>query len=152
MVDVPSCRSAPVVVYDPDVDREVTESVISVCCPLPVCPHCQCPLPSPLATIMLINNSVCFLGFVTQMCFVIYNLLHPLPVTTVKEVRLSDLEFPIVLKLCAHLMWDDNVRYREVGYTDEQAMYLGQSRYDPSKFGWSGHSENGSHLDISGIL
>ena len=85
------------------------------------------------------------------MGFVVYSLLNPLPVTTVKEVSLSDLEFPIVFKLCAHLMWDDDLRYWEVGYQDEEMMYLGQSKYDPRQFGWSGHSENGSHLDISGI-
>ena len=102
---------------------------------------------------MRINTaSVCLLGFLIQMGFVIYSLLHPLPVTSLKEVSLSDLQFPVVFKLCAHLMWDDNLRYSEVGYQDEEMLYLGQSKYDPSQFGWSGHSENGSHLDISGIL
>ena len=100
----------------------------------------------------MLFTTACLLGFSVQMSFVVYHLLHPLPVTTVKEVKLSDLKFPLVLKLCAHVMWEDNLRYEAAGYHDEVGMYLGQSRYDPRHFGWVGHSENGSHLDISGIL
>ena len=99
---------------------------------------------------MFLTNTACLLGFLVQMGFVVYHLLHPSPVTTIKEIQLADLEFPIVFKLCAHVMWEDNLRYQEVGYLDEEGMYLGQSKYDPNQFGWSGHSENGSLHNVSG--
>ena len=99
---------------------------------------------------MFLTNTACLLGFLVQMVFVVYHLLHPLPVTTIQEIQLADLEFPIVFKLCAHVMWEDNLRYQEVGYTDEEEMYLGRSKYDPNQFGWSGHSENGSLHNVSG--
>ena len=99
---------------------------------------------------MFLTNTACLLGFLIQMGFVVYHLLHPSPVTTIKEIQLADLEFPIVFKLCAHVMWEDNLRYQEVGYRDEERMYLGQSKYDSNQFGWSGHSENGSLYNVSG--
>ena len=99
---------------------------------------------------MFLTSSACLLGFLVQMVFVVYHLLHPLPVTTIKEIQLADLEFPIVFKVCAHVMWEDNLRYQEVGYLDEEGLYLGQSKYDPNQFGWSGHSENGSLHNVSG--
>jgi len=50
--------------------------------------------------------------------------------------------FPITFKLCAYHLDGDNERFEKVGYKDEEKMFLGQSRFDDSKFGWSGHGVN----------
>ena len=46
--------------------------------------------------------------------------------------------FPLTFKLCAYYLDGDNERFEAVGYENEEMMYLGQSRFNDSIFGWSG--------------
>ena len=50
--------------------------------------------------------------------------------------------FPLTFRLCAYRLDGSNERFESVGYQDEERMFLGQSRFDDSKFGWSGHGVN----------
>ena len=50
--------------------------------------------------------------------------------------------FPLTFRLCAYRLDGSNERFESVGYEDEERMFLGQSRFDDSKFGWSGHGVN----------
>jgi len=52
---------------------------------------------------------------------------------------LGESRFPITFKLCAYKLDGDNERFEKFGYENEEKMFLGQSRLDDSKFGWSGH-------------
>ena len=55
--------------------------------------------------------------------------------------------FPLTFRLCAYRLDGSNERFESVGYEDEEKMFLGQSRFDHSKFGWSGHGVN---MGVSG--
>ena len=50
--------------------------------------------------------------------------------------------FPLTFRLCAYRLDGSTERFESVGYQDEEKMFLGQSRFDDSKFGWSGHGVN----------
>ena len=50
--------------------------------------------------------------------------------------------FPLTFRLCAYRLDGSNERFEKVGYEDEERMFLGQSRFDHSRFGWSGHGVN----------
>merc|ERR1712001_392555 len=50
--------------------------------------------------------------------------------------------FPLTFRLCAYRLDGSNERFESVGYQDEERMFLGQSRFDDSKFGWAGHGVN----------
>ena len=61
--------------------------------------------------------------------------------------------FPLTFRLCAYRLDGSNERFEKVGYEDEERMFLGQSRFDHSRFGWSGHGVNmGVHGEKSRTL
>ena len=55
--------------------------------------------------------------------------------------------FSLTIRLCAYRLDGSNERFESVGYEDEERMFLGQSRFDHSKFGWSGH---GVKMEVPG--
>ena len=85
-----------------------------------------------------------------------YETLNPsLPVIEVYKKDLSQLEFPIVFKLC---MTDvdqvrANTRYEDVGYEDVDDFFLGESKYNETIYGWSGFTEYNEPLgSVEGIV
>ena len=56
--------------------------------------------------------------------------------------RLEAATFPLTFRLCAYRLDGSKERFESVGYQDEERMFLGQSRFDDTKFGWAGHGVN----------
>ena len=65
-----------------------------------------------------------------------------LTVLTCSLTCLEAARFPLTFRLCAYRLDGSAERFESVGYQDEERMFLGQSRFDDSKFGWSGHGVN----------
>ena len=68
-----------------------------------------------------------------------------LSLLTLAAGSLASLEaarFPLTFRLCAYRLDGSNERFESLGYQDEERMFLGQSRFDDSKFGWAGHGVN----------
>ena len=84
---------------------------------------------------------------IVHFLFIGYSILFPeLPETKVYNVDLKDIEFPLVFKLCVHDLLNPKKRFKDLGYGSFFAFYRGQSMYNHTLYGWSGHTENGSSL------
>jgi hypothetical protein len=59
--------------------------------------------------------------------------------TVVKESNLKDIDFPVVLKICAAPGFNDSA-LKEAGYDDAGYYFGGWSRYNSSILGWAGHT------------
>ena len=100
-------------------------------------------------------NLIFSLAFLVHFSFISYDTLFPsLPVLEVYKTKLSDIEFPIVFKLC---MTDvgvrANTRYEDVGYEDVDDFFLGESKYNETIYGWSGFTEYNEPLgSVEGII
>ena len=92
-------------------------------------------------------RSILSMIFIAHLSYIGYELLYPKFPEIVKYKRnLSEIEFPVVFKVCAN---EANIssakeKYTEVGYTDLWTFFYGQSLYNDSIYGWAGHTENGS--------
>ena len=64
--------------------------------------------------------------------------------------KTGDINFPVVFQLCMAELKSKGDKYQRFGYKDEEHMYLGQSLYNKSVFGWAGHRNNGSHFSVAG--
>ena len=56
------------------------------------------------------------------------------------------IDFPIIFKICVDETVNKSSRYKNVGYQDSFDFFNGQSMYNSSIFGWTGHTQNGSTL------
>ena len=67
-------------------------------------------------------------------------------------IKTSELEkFPITFRLCANNLYFNRSFYHELGYEDDEKMFLGQSLYNSSIFGWQGHKQDGGHFSTEGL-
>ena len=93
--------------------------------------------------LLILFSFACFI----HLCSVGYNhIFLELPDTKVYNLDLKDIEFPLVYKLCVHDLINPKKRFRELGYDNIWGLYRGQSMYNNTLYGWSGHTENGSTL------
>ena len=65
-------------------------------------------------------------------------------------ISLGDISFPVLFQLCLAELKSKGDKYQRFGYKDEEHMYLGQSLYNDTVFGWAGHRNNGSHFSVAG--
>ena len=63
--------------------------------------------------------------------------------TDVKELKLENIDFPVVFKLCFKNSFDLK-RLNDAGYSSVWNYFKGMSKFNNSVFGWAGHEQNGS--------
>ena len=68
------------------------------------------------------------------------------------HIESGNISFPVVFQLCLAELKSKGDKYQRFGYKDEENMYLGQSLYNKSVFGWAGHRNNGSYFSVAGRL
>ena len=75
-------------------------------------------------------------------------MIYPsVPSVKIYQKSYNEIEFPISIKICAtESRTEEKLRTNMSGYERMFTFYQGQSMYNKSLFGWSGHTENGSHL------
>ena len=61
--------------------------------------------------------------------------------------ELKDIDFPVSFVICIDEHNDTNKKFREFGYNDSYAFFNGESRFNSSIIGWSGHTMNGSTFE-----
>ena len=85
------------------------------------------------------------LGCIFNIGFIINNNVNPeLPVLSVHQKNIKDIEFPLSFLICIDQIVNDTTKYREVGYNNVYRFYIGESRHNESVIGWRGHMINGS--------
>ena len=76
-----------------------------------------------------------------------YFLIYPeFPDIRIYKRDLQDIEFPLSFKICVSDVIGADKRYKNFGYTNDFDFFAGESMYNSSMFGWSGHTENGSSV------
>ena len=85
----------------------------------------------------------CVLAALLQLGFLIEGFIQPtLLNTSVKEVDLREMDFPIEIKVCAQPGFNETA-LREMGYKECIWSYFsGRSRFNSSIIGWAGHTED----------
>ena len=98
---------------------------------------------------------VCLLnsGFTILCMLHIFVNLHvtlnpPNPDIRVFDKALKDVSFPILFKLCGKEIRNSSERFKIFGYQDEINFFGGKSIFSKNVFGWNGHTENGSTIEI----
>ena len=89
-------------------------------------------------------NLVCCLALTWQMCGIMREWLYPTQETIrITEKKLSNIEFPLVIKICP----DPGFNYsaaKEEGYDSIWGYFLGMSRHANESidmmYGWAGHT------------
>ena len=94
-----------------------------------------------LKTLWILANIV-FTAFLTvQLANVLEGYIKPQTTRTWDEdVRLEDMEFPLVIKICV-IPGFNQAALQEVGYKDTISYFLG-SYNNNSAYGWAGHTKD----------
>ena len=93
-------------------------------------------------TIITILFSV---GTLFHISYLGYFLLYPeLPEIEVSTVKLEDIEFPVVFKICLYDLQNFNERYQKLGYAGIDEFFSGYN--DSDLIGWNGFDENGDPI------
>ena len=93
----------------------------------------------------IVLNIIFLSAFLIHLTYIGYDMHYPKFVENlVYEKNLSDIQFPLAIKLC--LIRRDFERYRKVGYHDDNHFYLGISKFSKNMIGWNGHTKNGNTI------
>ena len=86
----------------------------------------------------------CSTAFLLQMTLSVYYQADPMEtVAKTEKVKWEDISFPLALKVCFQPGLKLN-EIEKVGYEDAFYYFAGQSKHDGTKFGWAGHTKNGT--------
>ena len=112
---------------------------------------------SVLSTLFIMNKFNLFLNIALMIACSVHvsNILRDsmfpeLPNVKHYENDLNNIEFPITFKFC--FMASDTNRerrnwiFKKFGYNSIVQFFRGQSMFDKSLVGWSGHTENGTTM------
>ena len=95
------------------------------------------------------SNPVKFLCTVVFLWTIITLIIHVVHqkenLTENERVMLSEIEFPLIFKVCMKPGFDDQA-LNDMGYENNLAYFAGQSRLNSSLFGWAGHRSDGKIL------
>ena len=88
-------------------------------------------------------NIACILAAIIQLGFIIESFIKPtLMNTSVKEIDLQDIDFPIEIKICAQPGFNETA-LNEMGYQQGiWSYFFGRSRFNSSIIGWAGHTSD----------
>ena len=96
---------------------------------------------------ILLGNFIFSLIFIVHVILIGYQALYPeIPDIIVYNKDLSDIDFPVVFKICLFEHENKSGRFEKVGYDSLSSFFHGQSKYNQTNVGWAGHTENGSTL------
>ena len=85
--------------------------------------------------------SVCCIVFIIQLMFISYSFLWPESTNTeYYETELKEMEFPVNFRLCPTIGYDQN-KLMNFGYKSVGNYFYGQSPYNSSVYGWTGHQQ-----------
>ena len=91
----------------------------------------------------ILVNAICALILTFQLSLVLDTYINPTVTHTwEKDVKLEDMEFPIVFKICV-IPGFNTTALNEVGYDDSWSYFLGKSRFGNTTYGWAGHLLSG---------
>ena len=109
-----------------------------------------------------IYKKIVTLSFTTasliHISWLVYLMINPpLPDIEMYKTSLSDVDFPIVMKICLYDIKNSSDRYEGVGYKDARGLFTGKSRFNESQFGWRGFNKDGKPMatvtgDVEWIL
>ena len=87
-------------------------------------------------------NLLCCMAFSWQI-FCIFKewILPSQEITSATEVKLTDIELPILFKVCPDPGFNTTA-LREEGYAGIYEYFLGRSMFNTSLYGWAGHTNN----------
>ena len=96
-----------------------------------------------LRSLWCVVNVSCVLAAFTQLMFIIDGFINPDQLNTItSEIALKDMDFPLDIKICAEPAFNQSAII-EAGYGNRTYHYfMGMSRYNPSVFGWAGHTND----------
>ena len=95
---------------------------------------------------MLLNITF-FIVFIIHISILGYKSLYPdVPEIIVYKKDLSEIEFPILFRICLFETENKLFRYIRNGYLKAADYFKGQSGWNSSLYGWAGHTEYGSTM------
>ena len=95
-----------------------------------------------------IIRSVCTLIFIIHIIHLVYLTLYPeLPDIKNYNKELKDIDFPVSFMICIDEQNSSSKKFKEFGYNDSYAFFNGESMFNTSLIGWSGHTINGSTFE-----
>ena len=95
----------------------------------------------------ILLNILCFLIFIVHISLIGYKSLYPdVPEIVVYKKDLSEIDFPLLIRICLFEKENINARFLDYGYDALYGFFHGQSMYNSSLVGWAGHTENGSTI------
>ena len=93
---------------------------------------------------------ITFLFSVATMAHVFYlgyNLFNPdLPEIEISDVKLEDIDFPVIFKICLYDLQDTSQRYKNLGYGEVDYFFSGYNADNNSLIGWNGFGDNGEPI------
>ena len=97
---------------------------------------------------LAVINVLFLIALIIHVFLIAYSMIYPsIPSVKIYKKSYNEIEFPIGIKLCAtEDRESDILRHNISGYERSFRYYLGQSMFNDTAFGWSGHTENGSIL------
>ena len=91
----------------------------------------------------ILVNAICAFILTFQLCILLDDYINPTVTHTwEKDVKLEELEFPVVFKICL-IPGFNTTALNEAGYDDSWSYFQGKSKFDNSTYGWAGHSRLG---------
>ena len=91
-----------------------------------------------------IIKSTCSLIFIIHIIQLGFTTLYPeLPDIKSYKKELKDIDFPVSFMVCLNEPNKTNGKFRDFGYNDLYAFFNGESMFNSSIIGWSGHKRNG---------
>ena len=105
-------------------------------------------LASRKMSFFIAGNVVFLIAFTIHVSLISYSMIYPsVPSVKIYQKSYNEIEFPIGIKICAtENRTEESLRTNISGYERMFTFFQGQSMYNKSLFGWSGHTENGSPL------
>ena len=80
--------------------------------------------------------------------YIVLNILNPeFPQVRIYKEQLKNIEFPISFQICVNefnLTNATNEKYHKYGYDGLLEYFKGESRYNSTIVGWTGHKQNHS--------
>ena len=86
----------------------------------------------------------CYLACGIQVVLLIVEQISPTQTETkVKEVKIEEIEFPVIFKICFKNSFDLD-KLKDAGYWSVWSYFKGESKFNDSIYGWAGHEKYGS--------
>ena len=100
-----------------------------------------------IKTLYMLLNVLFFIFFIIHVSNIGYQSMYPaVPEIVVYKKELSEIEFPLLFRICLFEHQNKTDRFQKYGYNDVVDYFNGVSKFNRSMLGWAGHAENGTTL------